>query len=82
MLGQRRNVYDIIVEIVEGCLEPTAKTNLYYKIKTSGDVLYRLINTAIRFKLIKNIGNKYQTTQKGKEFLERWAQLQTFLKEE
>jgi len=83
LLGQRRTIYDFLVEIVEGCQETIGKADLYHKIRTQYTIFERVFNTAIRFKLIETIGNsKYQATRKGIEFLVQWAKLQNFLIEE
>jgi len=83
MLTDRRVSYDFVVRITETCLDPIGKTHLYHIIGTTHRSLEQWLNLAIRLKLIKAIdNNKYQTTQKGKNFLNAWANVQTFLKEE
>jgi len=50
--------------------------------QTSYGVLKRTVDLAQHFKLIENKANKYQTTEKGINFMNRWDELQNFLKEE
>lgn len=78
----QRNFYDFLQEIVEACLEPIIITALYYRVKTSYTVLRRSLNIAIRFGLVNQSDEKYHTTPKGKDFLNAWKQVKTFLKEE
>jgi len=79
---KKRTAYDLLQGVVEACLEPTSLTDLYFKIKTTYTVLTIKLNTALRFRLIETLGEKYHTTQKGINFLNAWANVQTFLKEE
>lgn len=80
MLGSRRSNYEFLQQIVEGCLETIEITDLYHKIKTQHSILMRWLNTAIKFKLVERIGNKYQTTEKGKLFLVKWEHVLALLK--
>jgi len=86
MFLQRRTSYDNLVSTVQGCVKPIGKTDLYYKLKTSFDVFNRWLNLAMRYRLIEDVGeptcSKFQITAKGAKFLEKWAELQNFLKEE
>jgi len=82
MLEKKRNVYDFLQEITEACQEPIDLTDLYFKIRTSYTLLTSRLNLAVRFGLVKNLEEKYHTTQKGINFLNAWANVQTFLKEE
>lgn len=82
MLGNRRSNYDLLQQIVQGCQEPIEITDLYHKIKTQYQIFKRSLNMALQFKLVENIGNKYQTTEKGKRFLIAWEHVQEFLTEE
>jgi len=80
--AKRRNVYDLLQQVVEACQEPRELTDLFYIIKTSYVVLNSRMNIALRFKLVDLEDGKYHTTQKGINFLNAWANVQTFLKEE
>lgn len=82
MIDRRRTAYDFLVEIVEACREPIGKTDLYHKIGTQFNILERWVNAALKFKLIENVVERFRTTEKGINFLKKWAELQTFLKEE
>lgn len=82
MLEKRRTAYDFLQEIVEACREPIERTNLYYKIRTTYGVFNGKLNIALRYGLVENLGEKYHITQKGKVFLNAWANVQTLLKEE
>jgi len=82
MLGKRRTSYDILHEIVEDCKEPIGKTDLYHKLKTQFGLLEHWTGVALELELIQLHGNMYQTTIKGHEFLQKWAELQTILSRE
>jgi len=82
MLGKNRTAYDLVQEIVEACLQPSTLFDLFHKIKTSYTILNDRLNIALHFRLVENLGEKYRATQKGINFLNAWANVQTFLKEE
>jgi len=82
MLEKKRTAYDLLQEILEACLQPTELTDLFFKIRTTYTVLTSKLNIALRFGLATDLGGKYHTTEKGISFLNAWANVQTFLKEE
>jgi len=83
LIERRRNAYDFIAQITQICKDPTGKTALYHAVKTAYRAFERWLNKAIQLKLIQPMeDNTFQTTIKGHEFLKKWAELQTFLKEE
>jgi len=82
MLEKQRTAYDFLQEIVEACLEPRELNDLFYIVRTTYTVLTRKLNVALRLGLIENLHEKYRTTEKGINFLNAWANVQTLLKEE
>jgi len=80
LLGKRRTSYEFIVQMVKACLRPIGKTELYYIIKTRHTDFERWLDKAIGFRLIENVDNKLRATEKGINFLNAWAEVQTFLR--
>ena len=93
MLGSRRSNYDFVVEILQICVDPIEITKLYHKVKTQHSILMRWLNIGLNCGLVENFivkrqegcrrseQSKYQTTQKGRDFLELWIKVQTFIEE-
>jgi len=87
MLTRKRCAHETLAEMVGNCQEPISVSELYYKMETSWGVFRDKKKLALRFKLIEILTDrkkpqKFQTTRKGKEFLETWQKLQTFLSTE
>lgn len=88
MLTRHRTAIEMLIAIVELCQNPIGKTELYYRMETSYAVLNHWIEKALNLHLIQNVPDrrsrptKYEITQKGKDFLQTWKNLQPFLSAE
>jgi len=82
MLGKHRTAYDYLAEIMRACSEPIGITALCYKTKSHYSVVSKWLKLATNHRLIDCQEKKHQTTVKGHRFLQKWDELQTFLKEE
>ena len=77
---ERRTRLQVLVEILENCGERMMKTDIMYKTRTIHSIFSEVLREAHRFGLVNRTQHKYHTTPKGKRFLEKWWELQAFLK--
>ena len=81
---ERRTRLQVLVEILEVCREKTMKTDIMYKTKTMYRIFNDVLTKAGQYGLVKKNRSrhrhKYSTTLKGQQFLEKYQELQTFLK--
>jgi len=82
LLNSRRDRLQIFAEILDLCRKPQTKTRVMYETNLSyamlQDCLMKLQNKGLLE--VHHSKTKYATTEKGLEFLQRWAELQQFLK--
>lgn len=81
--GKRRNHFGIIADILASAVDGTSKTHLMYKTRLSYAQLKRYTSKLVELKLLKiTVREKpiiYETTEKGKSFLERYRELSKLL---
>jgi len=84
-LGRRLAQPDLILiaRIVENCLEPKLKTHIYWALETSSRRFYKLLERAINYGFISQDQENapLRATEKGKNFLKAWKEVEKFLKE-
>ena len=72
---KRRGGFEIIVDILTAAMEGAKKTEIVYKanlnFKRAGNYLSYLEER----QLIENMGDRYRTTEKGKEFLRDYQKM-------
>ena len=78
----RRTRHELLVQMLTACLKPVTISKMLDRVKTSGTLIYKLLEDAQRFKLIDHTKGKYHTTGKGKGFLRAWDNAMSLLKEE
>jgi len=82
--GRRRNRFGIIADILASALNGTSKTHLMYKAKLSYAQLKKYTSRLVKLKLLKITARAkpiiYETTEKGKSFLEIYKELVELLK--
>ena len=68
---------EIMGEILELCMEPTVKTQVMYKMNLSYRGVQKFIKRLQKLGLLKldEDGKKYVTTEKGLEFIGKYAKL-------
>ena len=81
-LKAKRTQVDILAEILELCRKPTAKTRIMYKTNMSHPGAQKFIKQLQKLELLRFDGHaaKYVTTEKGLEFIKRYAALRGLLK--
>ena len=82
LLNSRRDRLQIFAEILDLCRKPQTKTRVMYETNLSytmlQDCLKKLQNQGLLE--VHHSEVKYATTEKGLQFLQRWVELQQFLK--
>jgi len=78
----RRDPSATFAEILEACKQPTAKTHIMYKTNLSYDATLKFLKRLQKLELLKlNQDNKkYETTEKGFEFLKKNSELRKILR--
>jgi len=78
----KRNPVDIIAEILELWRKPTAKTQTMRKTNMSYPGMQKFAKQLLELELLKTDpdSQKYQTTEKGLEFLRRYSALSKLLR--
>lgn len=78
----KRNPTEIYAEILELCRQPTAKTQIMHKTYLSHPALLSCLKELQRIELLRltDDGRKYETTEKGFEYLKKYSGLQGLLK--
>ena len=81
-LKAKRTQVGILAEILELCRKPTAKTRIMYKTNMSHPGVQKFIKQLQKLELLRLEGHaaKYVTTEKGLEFIKRYAALRDLLK--
>jgi len=78
----RRGSTERIVEILSLCRNPTAKTRIMYKTNNSYSSMQKFMKQLQKLELLRldDDAARYVTTEKGREFIGRYAALQDLLK--
>ena len=71
--------YVMLANLVEACIEPSTKTDIFYSLKTSYLQYQRLLRMALDKGLIKKEGINYVATLKGKEYVKKLNELLSLL---
>ncbi len=75
----RRSREKILAEILEVCLEGARKTRIVYQVNLNFQVASQYLETLIKQDLIKMSDGKYKTTEKGKQFLNSYQDIQNLI---
>ncbi len=77
----KRDRVEIMAEILSLCLEPQTKTHIMYGTNLSWKMLQHYLSELQTLKLLEvhNKSTKYVATKRGREFLEKWKELQQLL---
>jgi predicted transcriptional regulator len=77
----KRDRVEIMAEILSLCLKPQAKTQVMYGTNLSWKMLQQYLAQLQALKLlgVNNESNRYVTTTRGKEFVQKWKELQKLL---
>ena len=77
----KRDSVDVFAEILDLCKQPTAKTHIMYKTNTSYASVMRCLGRLQKIRMLKFDDNlaKYETTERGFEFLQRYSELQEII---
>lgn len=80
----RRISLEIMAEILILCQEPRARTRVMYLTNLSHKLLVKYLGALQNLRLLEVYGSaqKYATTMKGLEFLEKWIELQDMVSED
>ncbi len=82
----KRGRLEIIYEILSICRKPTNKTSILYKCNLSYNQLQKYLSYLLSQNLLKSFKGErkqfYQVTEKGKDFLDEYEQLNTLLEKE
>lgn len=78
-----RTRIEIIYEMLSVCLTPTSKTHIMYRCNMSLEQLNRYLDLLVSSILLRHSPKerKYQTTEKGKEFIKQYEHLKDLLGE-
>lgn len=80
--GKRRGEFDIISDILECAINPLVKTEIMYKANLSFSQLKIYLNLLISTNLLEEINSsrrEYKTTEKGKQFISNYKEIQKIL---
>jgi predicted transcriptional regulator len=77
----KRDRVEIMAEILSLCLKPQAKTQVMYGTNLSWKMLQHYLAQLQKLNLLEaHTGStKYVTTKRGKEFIQKWKELQKLL---
>ena len=78
-LNLKRTRLEIISGILEFCDEPKLPTNIMYKTNLSHKALKTYIATLCSLGLLGQSSRKYVTTEKGRQFVQSFANLENML---
>ncbi len=70
-----RSKYEIIASIVQNCLSPRGKTYIMYKSSLSFAQANAYVNLLISIGLLAQQNGKYETTDKGRQFISAYNNL-------
>ena len=81
-LKTKRTQVELLEEILAICRKPTAKTRIMYRTNMSHSGVQKFIKQLQKLELLRFDGHaaKYVTTEKGLEFIRRYAALRGLLK--
>jgi predicted transcriptional regulator len=79
-MSSKRGRLEIMAEILRFCDQQKAKTKIMYKTNLNYTQLKKYLRSLTSKGLLSTNANKYFTTQKGRRFLEIFAQLNDILK--
>lgn len=83
--GRKREHFGITAEILAYAVDGALKTQLMYKARLSYAQLQNYTSMLVKMKLLKTVFREkkliYETTGKGKSFLERYKELNRWLKD-
>ena len=76
-MGGKRDRVEIIAEILGLCLEPRSKTRVMYGTNLSWKMLQNYLSSLQERGLLEaqNNSTKYLTTERGRDFVEKWKEL-------
>jgi predicted transcriptional regulator len=78
----KRTTYDIFAEILDACQTPENKTHIMYKTNTSHRSFKKYLKQLLEMNLLqKKTKNQFNTTERGKEYLTKYNQLQNIRRE-
>jgi predicted transcriptional regulator len=77
----KRDRIEIMAEILDLCSEPRTKTHVMYGTNLSWKMLQHYLSELQTLELLEvhNDSTKYVATMRGREFLEKWRELQQLL---
>ena len=80
-MGGKRDRVEIMAEILGLCLEPRSKTRVMYGTNLSWKMLQNYLSHLQERGLLEALNNstKYLTTERGRDFVEKWKELQQLL---
>ena len=79
----KRTNIEMIAEILSLCRKPTAKTRIMYKTNMSYAAIQKFLTQLQKFGLLRleDEAKKYVTTEKGHDFIKKYAAIQELLKQ-
>jgi len=81
MARKKRSGYEMLADVLSVCItKPCRRTHVMYQARLQHDSMKRILAWAESKGLLHRIGHKYYVTEKGREFLQKWRVLQSFLK--
>ncbi len=80
-MGGKRDSLEIMADILGLCSTPKTKTHVMYGTNLSWKMLQNYLSELQSRKLLENQrkSKTYVTTEKGKEFMEKWRELKELL---
>lgn len=77
----KRDRIEIMAEILCLCMEPKTKTHVMYGTNLSWKMLQHYLSELQTLKLLEvhKDSTRYIATKRGREFVEKWKELQTLL---
>jgi predicted transcriptional regulator len=80
-MGSKRDHVEIMAEILGLCSKPKTKTHVMYGTNLSWKMLQQYLSELESRKLLENQSKtkRYVTTKRGREFVEKWKELQKLL---
>jgi predicted transcriptional regulator len=82
--GRKRTIYKIYAEMLQICRTPQNKTHIMYKTNTSYASFTKYLQSLQKAGLLQQEllnKNKFQTTERGKKFIEKYCEILQLLDE-
>jgi len=81
MSDDRRTIFEIMAEILDLCRDPQRKTRITYNTNLSwaGAKYFLSLLESLKLLQVHHSIATYTTTERGREFLEKWIQLMQLL---